>query len=160
MSDLAKRAGIVRTTNPAALLNGQHAYAAFDKLGRQIIVPYQVRDLVGTAAATLTNNAADNETTLIAGVASEYHDLIYVSGANTSDKAIRLVFRETTAGTDLFNLAIPASDTRELWFQVPWNQQHLAGTWVVDFDTNANITNPNDVTNTTVKVSAQFIKNV
>ena len=75
--------GVVRQTNPTPQLDGQAAKPSFDDLGRQVMTLHQVRDLVGTAAVTMTNNAADNVTTLIGGASGVYHDLVYVTGANS-----------------------------------------------------------------------------
>lgn len=155
-----KVGGVARQTNPTAVSNLQRVHAMYDDVGRQITAPFQVRDLVGTAVATLANNAADNETTLLDGVAGELHDLVYVSVANASTGAVRVVFRDGTSGADLFNVSTPANDTRELNFAVPWKQADPNMAWRVDFDTNANITNANDVTNTTVRVMALYVINV
>ncbi len=155
-----KIGGIARTANPTAVANLDRVDASFDKVGRQITYPYSVRDLVGTAVATLTTNAADNETTLLTGVAAELHDLIYVSAANSSTNAVRIIFRDGTGGADLFDISIAANSTQDINFQVPWKQSQADMSWRVDFGINANIADPNDVTNTTVKVMAQYITNV
>ena len=153
------KAGVARLLNPTTVVNGAEVSASYDKWGRALVTPFQVRDLVGTAAVTLTTNAADNETTLLAGVSGELHDLVYISGANASSNAIRIVFRDGTSGTDLFNLTMAANATEELNFAVPWKQSQADMAWRVDFHTNASITNANDVTNTTVRVTAQYIIN-
>lgn len=154
-----KIGGIARTANPTAVAAGDRVSATFDVAGRQVTYPYTVRDLSGTAVATLANNAADNETNLLTGVASQYHDLVYVSASNSSTNAIRIIFRDGTGGADLFDLSIPATSTEELHFQIPWKQASTDMSWKVDFGVNANIADPNDVTNTTVKVMAQYIIN-
>ena len=55
--------GVARQTNPAAVADAAVVTASFDDLGRQVITPYQVRDLVSTAFVALANGT---ETTLLA----------------------------------------------------------------------------------------------
>lgn len=155
--------GVARQTNPTAVADGDVVKASYDDLGRQITVPFQVRDLVATAAATLSNSAAaggDCETTLVAATSGAFNDLLWVSMANSSANAIRIVFRDSTAGTDLFDMSAAANSTTEMHFPTPWPQSLVTSIWRVDFAANASIVDPNDVTNTTVKVSALFAKNV
>ena len=155
-----KQGGVARQTNPTAVNDGVRVGASYDDLGRQVTTPFQVRDLVRTAVATMTLNAADNETTLAAGVAGELHDLVYVSAANSSTLAVRLIFRDGTSGADLFDIVTAGSTTSELVFAVPWKQAGPDQAWRMDFGINANIADPNDVTNTTIKVMAQYIVNI
>src|SRR3989338_2643894 len=55
--------GVARQTNPTAVADAAAVTASFDDLGRQVITPYQVRDLVKTAYITVTTGV---ETTLLA----------------------------------------------------------------------------------------------
>ena len=45
----AGASGIARTTNPTAVADGADVSASFDKVGRQLVWPFQVRDLIATA---------------------------------------------------------------------------------------------------------------
>jgi len=155
-----KIGGKARTANPTAVAANDRVDGWFDVVGRQVMTPYAVRDLISTGAATLANNAADNETEVLVGAPGVFHDLVYISVSNASANAVRVVFRGTTAGTDLFNVTALANETEQLVFTPPQPQAHADASWVVDFDTNANIADANDVTNTTVSVFLQAINNV
>lgn len=159
-SDSAQIQLIARQTNPTAVADGAVVFASGDDLGRVLTRPYQVRDLVSSGSATMTLNAADNETTILSAVASTFLDLVYVSGANSSDGAVRIIFRSGTGGTDQFNMVIPANDTSEMHFTVPWRAEATATPWRADFGINARIADPNDVTNTTVVITAQAIQEI
>jgi len=155
-----EEAGVARTANPTVVLDGQKVRAGYDTLGRQIVTLYQVRGLISTAHATLATNAADNETQLIAGVADTFRDLVHVTGANESTNAISVELREVQGGGAVITLEIPAQSTYSESFTVPIPQSEAGNSWVVDFAANANISSPNDVTNTTVNISATFIDNI
>ena len=144
-------AGVARTTNPTAVADGGAVKASLDDLGRQVITPYQVRDLVATAQAETITLAAVN---LLAGAASTLHDLVYLTAANTSGAAVRLDVRDSTGGGVVATLQIPANDSRILNIPVPIPQGVAADTWTI---TNGG---SGDISDTRVVVSALFIKNV
>lgn len=143
-----KIGGIARTANPTAVANADRVDGAFDDLGRQVITPYQVRDLVATAYLALANGT---ETALLAGAASTFHDLMYIMGANQSDVAVDVDFRSGTGGSVVFSLTIPADATAGVALPVPIPQTEVAQTWTADIA---------DITGTVVNLSALFIKNV
>jgi hypothetical protein len=140
--------GIARTANPTAVAGGDVVKASFDDLGRQL-VRHQARDLVLSAYVSLTNGT---ETTLAAGVASTFLDLIWITGANTSDAAVQVDIRSGTAGSTLLTLEIPAYGTAGAVFGADHLQQEIvAGAWTADMP---------DITGTTVYLSAKFSKEV
>lgn len=143
-----KRGGIARITNPAAVADGDIVSASCDDIGRTLIRPVQVRDLLTTATATLTTGT---ETTLLVSAASTFNDLIYVMGANSSDAAATVDIRSGTANSVLMTLQIPANGTAGVALPVPFPQETAAATWTADM---------NDITGTTVYVSALFSKEV
>lgn len=155
-----KIGGVARTANPTAVSNGDRVDAFYDDVGRSVTWPYQVRDLIATAFATLTTNAADNQTSLLAGATGTFHDLMSVTGSNESTNAVAIELREVNLGGAVTVLTIPANSTVAVDYLVPKVQSEAATSWYVDFNANASITDPNDVTNTTVTISATFIKNV
>ena len=161
MSDIPKKAGIVRTTHPTALFNGQPTVASFDNLGRQLIQPFCARGLIATASVTIQNSAgvADCETVLIAGDANNFLDPYYVYASNASTNAIRVVFRTGQGGTDIMMVDIPANGVSVLQPPLPYPQSERDQGWYVDFGVNASIPDVNDVTNTTVGVGGFFIRN-
>jgi len=161
MSDIAKKVGIVRITNPTAKLDGQHTEASFDKLGRQLVTPFCARDLIATAICTIQNSAAvaDCATTLIAGDANNFLDPYYIYAANASTNAIRVELRNGTGGATVIAFDIPANDINIIQAPLPYPQAEKGQLWQVDFGINASIPDPDDVTNTTVAVGGFFIRN-
>lgn len=148
--DSSEVSGIARQTNPTAVADAAVVKASFDDLGRQVMTPYQVRDLVATAYITTTTGI---ETTLLAGVASTFLDLVQIVAANTSDAIVDIDFRSGTAGSVIFSLTVPADATAGFISVVPIPQTELAQAWTADVA-------GSDVSNTTVNISALFIKNV
>ena len=150
----AGASGIARTTNPTAVADGADVSASFDSLGRQLVTPYQVRDLVRTAYVQLTNGT---ETTLLAGAAGAFFDLVSVTCANTSSAALGALtdvdidFRDATGGGVVASIVVQDQDTQTINFPVPIPQNTAAATWTAKMD---------DVTGTTVNVTALFIRNV
>lgn len=142
-----KIGGRARQTNPTAVADTQRVEAMFDDVGRQITVPYQVRDLVTTAYAQVTTGTP---TTLLAGVSGVFLDLIEISLATSSTVASTSVII-TDDSTIVRIVDIPASGTVELKFPVPLPQGATGGTWRIDMD---------DVTGTVLDVGALFIRNV
>lgn len=110
--------------------------------------PINIRGSLATAYATSTTG---EETTLLAGVASTYHDLIYVMGANSSDAAINLGLRCTVGGNVQMSLEVPANGTAGVSLPVPMPQSDVDATWTVQ-----NV--GTDVSTTTYKMSALFSK--
>ena len=143
-----KIGGIARTANPTAVAANDVVSATFDDLGRMVIVPHQVRDLVTTAYLSLANGT---ETSLLAGAASTFHDLVYIMAANQSDAAVDIDFRSGTAGSVVFSVTVPADATAGVAPPVPIPQTEVAQAWTADMA---------DITGTTVTISALFIKNV
>lgn len=121
-----KVGGVARTVNPAAVLDSQRVQSSFDDLGRQVITPYQVRDLVSTAQAILTRVA---ETTVLAGVASTFLDIVSITGANTSTNALRVDIRSGTGGTVVESIVVPAGGSVTRDYLVPLPQSEVAQAW-------------------------------
>lgn len=147
---VSELSGIARTTNPTATSDGERVNSSFDKLGRQLVIPYQVRDLVSTARATASTGA---ETTLFAGAASTFHDMVYVRAANTSTAAVAISIRDATGGGVVSSIVVPASDTHSSLYTVPLPQNAAGDTWTFQ-------NTGTDVSNTTIEVSALFLKNL
>ena len=140
--------GVARTANPTAVAANDIVKATFDDVGRQIVRPVQVRDLIQTAYTTLTTGT---ETTFFAGVASTFFDLVYIAGANNSDAAVSVDIRSGTANGVVLTLQIPANGTTGVSLSVPIPQDVAANTWTADMA---------DITGTTVSLSALFSKEV
>lgn len=138
-----------RTTNPTATSDGGDVRPSADDLGRQLITPYQVRDLVTTAYVSLTTGT--EASLLAAGGSGVFHDLVEVTFANTSTGAITVDLRDATAGGIVKTFRCPGDQSSGATFNVPVPQNAANLPWTADMD---------DVSNSTVNVSATFIKNV
>lgn len=139
--------GIVRQTNPTPKFDNQPAVPMFDDVGRRITMPFQVRDLVSTASASLTNGTAI--TLLAAGSGGVFNDCVHVSFANNSTAAANVVL--LSDGTIIKTIQVPANNTLSIDFTYPLTQPVANTIWSVDME---------DVTGTTVNVDAVFVKNV
>ena len=142
--------GVARTANPTAVANGDVVKSTHDDLGRQLVRPVQVRDLVVTAYVTVTTGI---ETTLLAGSAGSFHDLMYIMAANESSVAQNIDIRAVTAGNVVMSLAIPANGTAGVALPLPFPQSDTGNNWTIDND-------GSDVSNTTINVSALFSREV
>lgn len=149
-SDSVAAQGIARTTNPAAVADTVVTNVSTDDLGRLVITPYQVRDLLTSAYVTTSTGV---ETTLGTAVAGAYLDLVQVVCSNESGAAVDVDFRAVTAGNVEFSITIPANATAGFIPVVPWPQGNTGNNWTMDVS-------GSDVSNTTVNVAALFIRNV
>lgn len=140
---------MARTTNPTAVADGADVRPKADKLGRALMRPVQVRDLIATAYVALANGT---ETTLLAGAAGVFQDLIMITATNNSTAAVQLDIRAVTAGNIIHTMYLPAT-TGPVGFapSVPWPQDATGNNWTIDMG---------DFTNTTVYVSALFSKEI
>lgn len=147
-ADSTEVSGVARQTNPTAVADGATVKASYDDLGRQVIIPYQVRDLVATANIALSTGT---ETTLLAAVAGANLDLLQIVCANQSDAAVDVDFRAVTGGSVEFSLTVPADASAGFVPAIPWPQVNTGNNWTADMA---------DITGTTVNISALFVKNV
>jgi len=143
-----KVGGIARTANPAAVANGDRVSATYDDLGRQLIRPIQVRDLIRTAYVQKTSGSTfGTETSFIAGTASEFHDLVYVMASNNSDAATLVDIRSGTGGAVVMTLDIPPGAVVGVAPAVPIPQPEVAQAWTIDLP---------DITGTTISITGLF----
>lgn len=140
--------GIARTANPTPVAGGNVVKSTHDKIGRQVMRPVQVRDLISSAYVSIANGT---ETTLLAGVAASYLDLVYVMGTNNSDVAVTVDIRSVTAGNIQTSIRIPANGTAGISLPIPIPQDETGNNWTADLP---------DITGTTVTLSALFSKEV
>ena len=139
-------AGEARTTNPAVVLDGQEVKSRFDDLGRQLTRPYQVRDLINTAFASLTTGT---KTELVAGVAGAYLDLMQMSCANNSDAAT--VVTITDESTTVLSIPVAANGAVNQVFTPPKKQSATGVAWYADLP---------DITGTTITINADFSQEI
>lgn len=141
-----KQTGLATVEQRSAVLNAGEVSAAYDDLGRQLTRPYQVRDLITTASASLSTGT---KTELLAGVAGSYFDLLQISCYNNSDAATTVTL--TDESTTVRTIPVPASNVTHINYQVPLKQSATGVAWYVDLP---------DITGTTIEVSAEFSKEV
>ena len=150
-TDSTEVSGIARQTNPTAVADAAVVKASFDDLGRQVVTPYQVRDLVSTAYLATSTGI---ETTLLgAAGAGIFLDCVEIVCANTSGAAVDVDFRAVTGGNVEFSISVPANSTAGKVPSVPWPQGNANNNWTADVA-------GADVSNTVVNISALFIRNV
>lgn len=145
----------LRKNLPAVIPSGQTAEQVEvpgDVQGRPIVYPYQIRDLMSTAYATLNSN---NETTLLAAPAGVFLDLIQLSCANLSTAAVSVDIRDATGGGVIKTISLPGSTTVPVPITAPIPQNLQATTWTVKFNANTGT----DLSGTTVDVDALFVQN-
>lgn len=97
-----------RTTNPTAVSDGDRADATSDKIGRQVVVIGQVRDLRASQRAVMTDTT---ETTIVTAAASVFHDLRGLILANGSTTDVEVDIRDDTGGTVIMTFAVKAGTT-------------------------------------------------
>lgn len=141
-----KIGGVARTANPTAVANVTRVAASFDDVGRQLTRPYQARDLINTAYASLT---AGTKTSLIAGVSGSFLDLCQITCANNSNAATIVTL--TDESTIVRSISVPADGVTHLNFQIPLKQSATGVAWYVDLP---------DITGTTIEVTAEFTQEV
>lgn len=144
-----KIGGKARTTNPSAVADGDRVDGTFDDIGRQVVVPFGVRDLVGHQHTQIASSSS--ETTIVtAGAAGVFHDLISLILTNQTATAVNVTIKDATTGTTRMIIALAASGGAVLTFPAPVNQASAAANWTATLSSAA----------VTVNIFAQFVKNV
>lgn len=143
-----KVGGQARTTNPIAVTDADRVNFTADDLGRQLVRPFQVRDLTVTAYVSVTGGT---ETTLLAGSAGNFHDCLMITGSNNSDAAVSVDIRAVTGGNILHTMRIPANSMAGWAPALPWPQDATGNNWTVDGP---------DETGRTLTFSGLFVREV
>ena len=143
--------GKSRISNPTPVSNNNTVDAMFDDVGRQIMQPMHVRDMIATAYASTATLAAVDLRTAIVG---EFLDLVQITAANQTAAAILLDIRDVSAGNVVASLNITASGTETITFPTPYPQGSVGNTWTIQNGGSG------DISNTVVDVTALFVRNV
>ncbi|MFA7662683.1 MAG: hypothetical protein WCX88_02085 [Patescibacteria group bacterium] len=143
-----KIGGIAMSSNPSKVAGGDRVSFRSDLLGRQLTRPVQVRDLIKTAYASVSTGT---ETTILAGVAGSYLDLIKIMMSNNSTVAVGVDIRAVIGGNIIQHYEIPANGVVGESLSVPWPQDATGNAWTIDMP---------DITGTTVYVSALFSQEI
>lgn len=136
---------IARNIMPSVFTDGNETDAYFDNIGRIVTRPYQIRGLVTTASATLSTGTV---TSLLAGSSDVFHDLYEMTMSNDSSAAVQVLLEDD--GTAVRNFELPATSISQFQFLVGLPQSSTGSVWELDLP---------DITGTTVRVYATFIKN-
>jgi hypothetical protein len=155
-----KVGGVARTENPTAVDNGDRVNVFCDKVGRQVVVNGQVRQLVARQRTAINNTT---ETTILtAGGAGVFHDLTLVTLAYGIDSnninGIIIDIRDATSGTIVLTLQVgptqkaTTSSGAVVPFIVPLPQTTANSNWTAQLQTSPG--------SGTVYVSVVAIKNV
>lgn len=143
-----KIGGQARTTNPTAVADADRVNAAFDKIGRQIVVTGHVRELTGVKQTTITSSVA--ETTIVTAVASTFLDLVNLSITNSSASATLVTLKDATAGTTRGIWSIAAGGGISISFPTPLAQAAVNNNWTITCGTSV----------ASIYVVAQYVKNI
>lgn len=138
---------VAQTSLPTAVTAGQLTNNMADKFGRQVMLNNAIRDIMGSQTTTITSSTA--ETTIITAASSIFNDLTAVFISNTSATAARIDIRDTTAGTVIFQIFIPAGDMRGVSLTTPWPQTSVNTNWTAQ--SSASVAD--------LRVSALFVRN-
>lgn len=138
-----------RTTNPAAVSDADRSNIITDKVGKVIAVS-AIRQLKGTQMTTITSSTA--ETTIVTAVASTFLDLYGLVITNSSASATSVAIKDTTAGTTILTVYVPAGDTRGLMLD--------AGSAIAQTTVNTNWTATSSVSVASLVITALYVKNI
>ena len=133
---LAQVGGIAKTTQPAAALDGQRANILTDKLGRVVVAPGHVRDLVTNQYTQLTNTT---ETTIVTAVAATYLDITSLIITNASNQAVNVTLRDATAGTTRAVLNLAANGGVVFNPPAPLKQAAVNSNWTAQLSATATV---------------------
>lgn len=144
-----KIGGKARTTNPTAVADADRVDATYDDIGRAVVVPHAVRDLVGHQATTIASSSS--ETTIITAAGSGvFADLLSITLTNATATATLATLKDATTGTTRAIYAIAASGGITVSFPVPLPQATANNNWTITLSSGA----------VTVYIHAVYVKNV
>lgn len=146
-----KVGGTAMQTNPTAVSDGDIIRFTGDDLGRQLVRPIQVRDLILTAYGTSSTGI---ETTLLTAAAGTFADCIMLTATNASSAAVQVDIRAVSGGNIIHTFYLPATTGPIGWAPaVPWPQDATGNAWTWDVS-------GSDVSNTNVYISGLFSKEI
>jgi hypothetical protein len=121
-----KVGGLAKTTQPTAVTDGQRSNILTDKLGRVIVAPGHVRDLVTQQQTSITGTT---ETTFLTAVASTFLDISTLVITNAANQATTVTIRDATAGTTRAIFELAANGGIVINPPVPWKQAVVNTSW-------------------------------
>jgi hypothetical protein len=133
------------TSNPTALTNGQVNDLMLDKVGRQVVVQGQIRDLVGAQGTTITSSTSP--VNVLTAVASTFTDITHISVTNGSASATTFTLSD---GINSYIWNVPAGGGFVINYSPPLPATILATNW----------TGTTSVSVASVYVNVVFVKNL
>jgi hypothetical protein len=97
-----KIGGLAKTAQPAAVTDGQRSNILTDKLGRVVVAPGHIRDLISRQYTQLTNTTT---TAIVTAVAATFNDITSLIITNASNQSVNLTLADGATTVAIFNLA-------------------------------------------------------
>lgn len=129
-----KIGGRAITSNPTAVAHGDRVNFTADDLGRQVVIPGQIRDLIVHQHTQISNSTS--ETTILTQAASTFHDLVQLVITNQTATAVNVTIKDSTGGTTRMVIALAASGGAVLNFARPVPQATINGNWTATLSVN------------------------
>lgn len=117
---------VVVSANPTSAAASDRVNASFDKVGRQVVVNQQPRELVVQAFVTVESA---NRTILASGGAAIFQDITHLSLTNAAATAVTVYVFQTSAGTPVMAFNLAAGGGVVNLFQPPWKQTTADKVW-------------------------------
>ena len=121
--------GIVATSYPTALTNGQLAGMMTDKAGRQITVLNAPRDLIGTAS--LDSSSGSAVSFIAAGASGVFNDIVSLVITNDSSTATIVTLSDNGSGGNTYRFALAGNGGMVFNPPTPLPQGTAAAAWDV-----------------------------
>lgn len=135
------------TSLPSAATAGNLTGMTGDKFGRAVVLPNGFRDIVSSQPTTISSSTS--ETTIVTAAASTFNDVVSVLVSNTSATATRVDIRDTTAGSVIWQIYVPAGDSRGISLTTPWPQTSVNTNWTATCGTSV----------ADIRIAVLFVKN-
>lgn len=126
-SNAQYQGNLAQTALPSAASAGNLTGNLSDKFGRGVILNNALRDIVSSQRTTIASSTS--ETTIVTAIASTFNDIFLLTVKNTSATALRVDIRDTTAGTIIDDIYVPAGDTRGWAPTTPLPQTSVNTNW-------------------------------
>lgn len=121
---------LAKTALPSAGSDGNTVGGMADKFGRQVTLPFGIRDTQSIASVTISNSTT--ETLLMGSVSAVFSDitsLIIANTATTSGSVTRVDIKDGWGGVVKATFEIPNNDTRGITYTFPLIQGSSNTAW-------------------------------
>lgn len=99
--------GLSKMTNPTSALDGSNIVNIYDKVGRQVVVPFHVKELVLQSATTITTVVESN--LLLPSGVGVTNDLTTIIVTGLINPLQKFDFRDSKGGTIRFSLVVSSA---------------------------------------------------